>query len=154
MSRPHTESGYNALTSAFKAVLDDVGGIDAMASFTRVKRSAIGDYSNRFVGKFVPVDVVLDAETIGQVPRVTAALARAQGYELVRFETRSADKLAVELARIGRDCGDLFANATSLLGGGKVSDKQRLAMIADLDDLGRAAREAVSLLSRKTDHVG
>lgn len=154
MSRPHAEMSYNGLKSAFRKILDDVGGIDALAGFTRVGRSQLESYSNRFTPKFVPADVLLDAETIGQTPHVTTAIARAQGYELVRIEARGADRLAIELARIGRDVGDLFANATTLLGGGKVSDAQRLAMIGDLDDLGRAAREAVMLLSRKSDHAG
>lgn len=152
MSRPFAETSYNGLKSVFKRVIDDVGGIDAMAGFTRVGRSQLDSYSNRFVPKFAPIDVVLDAEKIGQTPHVTTALARAQGYELVRVENRGADRLAVELARIGRDIGDLFANATTLLAGGKVSDKERLALIADLDDLGRASREAVILLTRRGDH--
>lgn len=150
MTRPHGSSAYNALTTAFKAVIDDVGGLDAMATVTRVRRSALSDYANRHLpDKFAPIDVVLDGEAIAQVPHVTATLARLQGYELIRVDVRGAGELAGELARIGRDCGDLFEQACSLLSGDQVSEQQREKMIADLDDMARAAREASAMLSRK-----
>jgi hypothetical protein len=149
MSRPFTETVYNSLKSAFKAVIDDVGGLEALASSTRVNKSILHDYANRFSAKFVPVDVLLDAEMLGQAPHVTAALARCQGYELVPVQSRSADKLSVELVRIGRDTADLFSNATKLLAGGTVSASERAAMIVDLDDLARAARETALLLTKE-----
>jgi hypothetical protein len=148
MSRPYTETAYNALKSALRAVLDDIGGIEAAQTFTRVNRSVLGDYVNRDSAKFAPIDVVIDLEHTGGTPRVTAALARAAGYTLVKTEGRSHSVLAHELARIGTDVGHLFSKASHALNGSKITPNERDSMLRDLDDLARACAEAISLLAQ------
>jgi hypothetical protein len=142
-----TNPAAAALKTGWKLLVRDLGGVDAVAAATRATRSLASEYGNVHSERFVPVDVVLEAEVIGGSPHVTAALARAQGFELLPVVVRLDGTLAKELARIGRDIGDLFTRAANALGGGEISEADRAGMVRDLDDLRRTAAEALMLLA-------
>lgn len=146
MNRPSTEIERAALKSATRLLLSDVGGLDASAAATRVQRSQLSDYTARHLEKFLPVDIALDLERAADTPHVTAALARAQGYQLVRIDGRHPHALARELARIGADTARLLALAADALAGSPLADTTRAEMIADLDDLARACIDSMALL--------
>lgn len=141
------DSAVTALKTGWKLVVRDLGGVEAVASATRATRSLASEYGNVHSERFVPVDIVLDAELIGGSPHVTAALARTQGFELLPVVARSDGTLAKELARIGRDISDLFTRAANALGGGEIGEADRAGMVRDLDDLRRTAAEALMLLA-------
>jgi hypothetical protein len=144
--KQHAPSVYNSAKSAWKALVQTIGGIDAVAACTRANRAMASEYGSPHSQRFVPVDVLLDAEAVAEMPLVTAALARAQGYELVVVVPRDCTELAVDLARIGRDTSDLFGRAVGVLAGEKLDAATAQAMLADLDDLidvARLTRDAV-----------
>jgi hypothetical protein len=88
-------------------------------------------------------------EAVGGTPHITAALARAQGYVLVAIESpRGRGELAVLMAEIGRDFGELFATASLALAHDHLSEQERLDLTRELDNLRRVTGEAISFLSR------
>lgn len=146
MTRAHAPALYNGLKTSWKLVVADLGGIEAAAACTRVGKSVIAEYGAITSERFVPIDVVADAEAIGGRAHVTAALARAIGCELVPVEARGSGDLAVVLSEIGRDAGRLFATAALALADGAVSPSEREDMIRELDALRRVAGEAQAVL--------
>jgi hypothetical protein len=58
MSRQYVPADYNALKTAMKLVITDLGGIDAAASCTRVGRSQINEYGTAGKDSFAPADVI------------------------------------------------------------------------------------------------
>ncbi len=146
--RAFASEQYNSVKTAFKLLVQQLGGIDAAASCTRVGRSQISEYGLTASDKTVPADVIMDLEAIAGVPMVTAALARAQGYGLVMIEPKRArGELAVLLARIGQDAGELFATAASALAHKRPTPAERQALLRELDDLRRTADEAMIFLN-------
>ncbi|MDE1904987.1 MAG: hypothetical protein KGH75_00870 [Rhodospirillales bacterium] len=138
-----------SLKSAFRVLVRAVGGVDAAAACSRAGRSLISEYQTFESERFPPVDVVLDIEEIAGSPEVTAAMARALGFRLVPAEPRAEGELCAALARIGRDCGEIFAAAAHVLSGGGVSAAERAELVRDLDDLQRVAGEALALVERE-----
>lgn len=147
MTRQHSATAYNGLRTAWKLLVAACGGVEATAAAVRVKKTLVSDYGNiNIEGRFVPVDVVMDVESLAGRPLITQALARAQGCELVAVEAKSASTVALELARIGRDIGDLFANAARLLNGDGMTDQERAAIVRDLQDARMACSAALQLI--------
>ncbi|WP_325395490.1 hypothetical protein [Acidocella sp.] len=145
--RQFAPADYNAMKTAMKLVIADLGGIDAAASCTRVGRSQIADYGVSGKDTFAPADVVMDLERVGGTPHVTAALARAQGYMLVPIDMpRERGVLASLMAEIGRDVGELFATAATALAHDKLTDQERQDLLRELDTLRRVSSEAFAFL--------
>lgn len=149
MSRQLPLAMYNQIKTATKLVLKDLGGADAAETCTRVGRSQLFDYGNIGMDKFIPVDVALDLERVGGSPHITAALARMQGYMLVQIEVpRERGTLAVLIAEIGRDVGELFATAAGALTHDKLTEAERQDLLRELDNLHRVTGEVMAFLSR------
>lgn len=149
VSRPFSPADYNAIKTAFKLLLLRLGGVEAAASCTSVKKSLLADYGSVASERFARCDVIMDLERVAGEPIVTAALARAQGCALVMTEpVRARSEMAVLLARIGQDAGELFATAALALGHKKPTAKERATMLRELDDLRRAADEAIAHLQQ------
>ena len=137
----------NGLKTAFKRVIADLGGLACAAECTRVGISHLSDYGNVESDKVVPIDVVLDLEMISGPPHITAALAAAQGRELVVVTPlRPKDDLAVLLARIGADSGALFGDAAEALAHKKLTPREKQKLTSDLAELLAATREAYEYL--------
>jgi hypothetical protein len=145
----HAPQVYAGVKTAWKLLVQRLGGGEAAASCTRATRSMASDYGNIHSDRFVPVDVLLDAESVAGEPLVTAALARAQGYELVPITPVSEAILAVEVARLGADVADLFAQIASHLAGAPLSDVQRARALADLSDVKQVVIRAEAILGRR-----
>ena len=148
MTRRCTPENVNALKTAFKRVLFDVGGLLASAASTRVGPSQLSDYGNISCDKIVPVDVVLDLELISGQPHITSALAQLQGYDLVARELMPAHELIACLQRISEDNGQLFAQALHAVGGAALTATERASMIASAVDVQRASSELIAILSQ------
>lgn len=150
MSRPFAPETYNAGKTATKLLLSDLGGADAAETVTRVRRSQLFDYGNVAVDKYTPWDVMIDLERIAGTPHLTAAAARIQGYMLVQIEApRHSSQLAVLMAEIGRDVGELFATASVALTHNKLTEGERLELLRELGELHRVTGEVISYLSRE-----
>ena len=146
MARQHAAQGYAGLKTGTRLLLRDLGGIDAAASCSRVGRSLWSDYASPHSDRFIPVDVVIDAEAIAGTPHVTAAMARALGYELVPLLARPRGELGDALARISTGVGALFATVAAAFSDGALSAAERDALARDLDAVVRLAGEARCLL--------
>jgi hypothetical protein len=142
---PHV---YTGVKTAWKLLVGHIGGVAAVASCTRATPSMASDYGNIHSERFVPVDVLLDAEFVAGEPLVTAALARAQGYDLVPVVRVSESDLAIEVARLGADVADLFAQVSQHLGGAPLSQMQRAKALADLSDVKQVVIRAEAILGR------
>lgn len=147
MPRQHAAQAYGGLKAGTRLLTRDLGGIDAAAACSRVGRSLISDYANPASDRFIPVDVVIDAEAIAGTPHVTAAMARALGYELVPLLARPRGELGEALARISTGVGSLFATVASAFADGALSEQERDALARDLDAVARLAAEARCLLA-------
>jgi hypothetical protein len=148
MTQQHAPHVYAAVKTAWKLLVGRLGGLDAVTSCTRAARSLASDYGNIHSDRFVPVDVLLDAETVAGEPLVTAAIARAQGYELIPVSAVSASDLAIEIARLGADVADLFSQISAHLSGAPLSEQQRAKALADLVDTKLVVLRAEAILGR------
>lgn len=146
--RHHGAQTYAGLKAATRLVLRDCGGLDAAAASSRVGRSQFSDYANPNSDKFIPVDVAIDIEAIGGIPHVTAALARAQGYELLPVEPRDRGQLGLALAAISAGVGTLFATVATAFADGHLTPEEEADLYRDLDNVIRLASEARALLRR------
>lgn len=150
VSGQHAPQVYAATKTAWKLLVGRLGGTEAVASCTRATRSMASDYGNIQSERFVPVDVLLDAEAVAGEPLVTAALARAQGYELIPVSPVSDCDLAIELARMGADNADLFAQVSAHLAGAPLTPAQLGKALADLNDLRLVIARAELILGRQS----
>lgn len=149
MTQQHAPHVYASVKTAWKLLVGRLGGVEAVTSCTRAARSLASDYGNVHSDRYVPVDVLLDAETVAGEPLVTAALARAQGYELIPVSPMSETDLAIEVARLGADVADLFAQISAHLSGAPLSDPQRAKALADLVDVKLVVLRAEAILGRR-----
>lgn len=145
--RQHSPAAYNAVKTAVKQLYHEIGGLDAMASCTRVGRSQLSEYGSTHSPLYMPVDVVMDAETIAGHPHVTATLARTQGYTLLRMVPREAGDIGVALAEVGRDTAALFADAATALSHGKPTTTEQARLVRDLDELLRVVTDARQVIA-------
>ncbi len=81
-ARQHSASVYNSLKTAFKMLIADLGGLDAAASCTRVKRSNLSDYGAPGKDFAVPSDVIADLETVAGAPRMPQPIRTAMAIWL------------------------------------------------------------------------
>lgn len=146
MTRTHPAASYNALKTAWKRLVERLGGTDATAACTRVGRSRASEYGLVECERFVPVDVLLDAEATAGRPVVTETLAGLLGYRLVPRRDWPAETLARHLARIGHDAADVFATASAALEDGVVTSAEREGIVLALTELEMAAGEAIASL--------
>ena len=147
MLKQHSPAVGNALKTAMRLLVQRLGGYASAELSCRATMSMLSDYGNPDCNRWAPVDVVLDVETVAGQPLVTAALARAQGYELVPVHPHGEGKLPRSLADIGREVGTLFATAADALADGVVTEAERLDLRRDLEALRRVCGEAMAILA-------
>lgn len=143
-----------ALKTAWRMLVPAVGGVDAMAACTRATRSMVSEYGSRSSERFPPADVILDAEIIAEAPLVTAALAEAQGYALVRREAMPAARVASLLASVGQESGQVFAAAAAALADGKITEGESATLLRELGELERAVAHAIAALRGPAEAAG
>lgn len=150
--RPHAAETYLGIKAATRLLVQACGGVEAFAACTRATRTLASDYAAPHVeDRWIPADVIADAEMIAGVPHVTAALARAAGCVLTPLPTEAAGVLAQKLALLGRDVGMLFGDAATALGHGTPTPPERARLAADLDEVARAALSARAALAAEED---
>lgn len=154
MTAQRPDIDRRALKTASRLLVSDLGGVDAFSSCTRATRSMASEYGNPASDRFIPVDVLLDAETIAGTPHVTATLARLLGYALIPVEPRAAGDLSVALAEIGRDVAALFATAALALAHGAPTEQERQELQRELSEVGRVVAEASQLLGTPRQVAG
>lgn len=149
MSRPKlTDAEMRALKIATKAVIAACGGGEAAAAVCRLGPSHLSESASvHHPDRSLPIDVVAQLEAAGEAWPVTAALARMAGCVLVPVEPRGSGDLATELARLGREVGDVFAASAHALAGGAPSEAERETLARELGEMLAVGRVALSLLA-------
>ncbi|MDE1907145.1 MAG: hypothetical protein KGH75_11925 [Rhodospirillales bacterium] len=139
----------NSIKTAWKMLVHDLGGVDATAAACGISRSLVSNYGNRNSDYYPPAQTIIAAESVASEPLVTAALARAQGRELVLVEApRGRGELASLFAALSKDVGELFATAAHALTHDKLTPKERADLLRELDDMRRIAGETMVLLQQ------
>lgn len=131
-----------------RVLVERVGGLEAAAACTRVRRAQLGNYQSPNADEaFMPVDVVARLEHVAGEPLITQYLANRAGYAIIPVEPVAEGELAALLARVGAESGAVFtAYAEAMAGDGKVDEAERAAIARELGDLIRAATMALGHL--------
>jgi hypothetical protein len=138
-----------AVKTAWKLLVAKVGGVEAAAACTRASRSLVSDYGNYESPRFAPGNAILDVEEIAGEPLVTAALARARGYELVMVETPlAAGQLASLVAEFSPVIGELFATLAHALTHKNLTPDELADLLREFGDAHRVAGEALHYLKK------
>lgn len=132
-----------ALKTATMLLVRDVGGLDAAALCTRVKRSVIADYTNRHSPLHMPADVVADLEAVASVPYVTQTLARLRGARLQQVAADGAATLAGHSAQMMREVSEYLGTLLAAQQDGVVDAAEADALLRQIQAVQREA-EAVA----------
>jgi hypothetical protein len=145
-----------AFKTLARVLVERVGGLDAAAACTRVRRAQLGNYQNpQQDDAFMPVDVLARLELVAGEPLLTRELATRAGCALVPVEPVREGELAALLARVGAESGAVFtAYAEALSDNGRVDAQERSAIARELQDLIRAATAALGHLQSSPAPVG
>lgn len=137
----------NAVKTAWKLLTDRIGGVDATAAACNTQRSMVSQYGDRNGDRFPPAQIIMRAEHYAGEPLVTAALARANGWELTRIEPAGdAVLLAGISAELSKDIGELFATLSHALTHQKLDPQERTDLIRELGAVQRVAAQGLALL--------
>lgn len=138
----------NALKTAWKMLVHNLGGVDAVAACTRAVRSRVSEYGNVASDRWPPIDIVLTAEKFAGEPFVTKELARAQGFKLVALSEQELAGVHETLGRVAATSTKVITDTISALGDGVVSQAENEVLDRGLDDLERATQLARAALRR------
>lgn len=132
-----------ALKTAVRLMVQQLGGLDAAKSCTRVGTSNLAEYASvHHPARHAPIDVVLDLELIAGEPHVTAALARLQGYRLEPIAPVNSGDVVSPAQRLVRSTADLAAQLLDALADNTITTGERDALL-DVAAQARAAADAV-----------
>lgn len=143
------------LKSLLQSLTNRVGGLDAAAACTRVKRAQLGNYGNLNMPEiFAPVDVVVQLEAIVGDPLVTREMARLQHYALVPVKAMEEGELSAFLARVGAGSGEVFREfAEAMSNDGLVDPAERAAIGRKLAELSHAVHAAMAYCNPRPSPV-
>lgn len=142
-----------ALKTAFRALVQRVGGLDAAATVTRVRPSQIAAYYDpNQPQQLMPADIVADLERVAGEPLVTAQLARLAGHMLVPMMAGLGSE-ARAIAAVFQETGELGARWASAMEDGHLDDAEVGRVQTELADLHRAAGAAMALLAGRKGRI-
>jgi hypothetical protein len=135
-----------ALKTGMRLLVEDVGGIDAAASVSRLAPSSIAEsYDPHRANRMPAVDVVADLEAVGRTPRVTATLARLAGYRLVPL-LRADGRIGRSIAEVLTGSSEVGAAYVAATADGSVTTAEVLRIATELTELVSAAEQALGVL--------
>lgn len=141
------QADADALKLASRLLVADCGGLEPAASACGLGTTSLSDAQRReHAERWLPLDAVLALERFGQSRAVTEALARAHRCVLVPVEAVGEGDLAVRLALLGKEVGEVFAAASLALADGRISDAERRVLGGELADVVQAAQAALGAL--------
>lgn len=147
--KPLHPRDYAALKTAFRRLVDKIGGVEAAASYCRVHFSKIAEYySPNHPLRFVPADVIADLEAAAEEPIVTRELARIAGYTMTPFDA-SGDPMHSALGAALRESAEAAACGLDALGDGVVSDDEAAIIGAHAADSVRRWSLVAAIAGRK-----
>ena len=135
-----------ALKTAFRALVQDTGSLDAAETVCRLHRSAIQEcYDPHKPDRMPPADVVADLERCAPHPRVTAVLARLAGYRLLPIG-EGGGAVNRSLAEVFRNAAEVGAAWASAMEDSRLSAAERQRVADELLELQAACMQAVAVL--------
>ena len=121
---------------AVRSLIRESAGIDAVAEETKISRSLIGNYNNRFHESMSPIDLILNLERDIESPIVTRRLARKQGYVLISTHAEEdAICAAILLARLGKETSDVFAEIGGAIEDGEMTQEEAPKCLNEVQDM-------------------
>lgn len=140
----------DALKLATRLLVHDCGGLEPASAACGLSTTSLSDAKRReHPERWLPLDAVLALERFGASRAVTEVLARAHRCVLVPVEAVGAGDLAVRLAQLGREVGEVFAAASLALADGVVTDAERAELGRELSDVVQAAQAALGALGEQ-----
>lgn len=137
-----------ALKTAFRALVDGCGGLEAAALVTRVGRSVLSDYSHpQKPDCLPPVDVVADLEAVAGAPLVTAVQARLARHVLVPLPEAVAGESSAVIAAAFSESSDALCTFVRCMADGEMCDQDRAAIAGELHTAIAAFTAALSKVS-------
>lgn len=135
----------NAFRGSWRDLVQEMGGVDRTS---RVCQMSIGQVSTagREHGDCLPtIAAIYLAEQDAKKPYITSVLAGATGHHLIPHEPLAPGELAVLLAQIGAESGEVFgAYARALADDGLVDAEERAEIRRKLGDVKRAVLAAIA----------
>lgn len=99
-ARRHPALVYAQIKTWTRLLVEAAGGLEAAATVTRVRPSALQTYySPQHPEAFAPADVLADLQAFTGDPLVTRYLAKLCGFDLVPIEPRGDEVDPVDLVR-------------------------------------------------------
>lgn len=151
--RLRAEADYDSLTTAVRRAVRKGGGLESVASITRVSKSSLHNYQTH-TGVFPPLDVVLDIETDVGEPFVTRQMAALQGYKLERVDPSPhevGDPLHA-IPKLVKELGDFADAVERAANDGTYTPRELDEMLKEADDLAEVvnkARDRLHVLKRR-----
>lgn len=115
------------LKLAVRIAIGRAGGIEEAASLIGKRRSWVGDWNNLNLDAFPSVDAAVAFDAVaaaqGELPPITLAMARANGFALVRLpEARDASGGWLErLGALSAEVGDIINGIATALADGVIN---------------------------------
>ena len=139
-----------AVKTAWRVLVDKAGGVEAVAAACGIMKSLVSQYGDRNCDRYPPAQTIIAAERAAGEPLVTAALARAQGFELVLVDIpREHAELARVIADMAENTGALFATAAMALTHKRLTEREHNELEREFGNIYRVVGEAITLLRKE-----
>jgi hypothetical protein len=149
------EAHLLALKAATRLVLAAHGKGAAAAAACRLNEGSLSECASiHHPDRTLPVDVALQLELMGESTALTAAMAMAHGCVLVPVVARGQNDLGQQLARLGREAGDVFAAGYAALADGQVTEAERCDLVRELGEMIAVAHAVMGLLALEVPMKG
>jgi Phage regulatory protein CII (CP76) len=127
---------YEDVKSAVAELIADVGGLEAAASLCRLQKSRLSRVASPLAqDAHLPIDVLIELESVASEPIVTSALARARDHLLISLSaTESHSSWFVCIAKMAEETSDVFAAATQALQDGDLDKTEARVVLKEVDE--------------------
>jgi hypothetical protein len=139
-----------ALKTALHLLVEKLGGVAAAGSVIHRNAGRISDATSRASDVMLPADQILALEAVAGEPLVTAAMARAHGFRLIRDGMRAEPDALIpaRLGAVAADVGALMQTISAASADGALDDRERAEAQTMLDEL-RASVDALAAAVRR-----
>lgn len=149
-SQALAEADRRSITTAFRVLIRDVGGLVAAEHLLGYPASRLSEAASLNHPDRMPrVDHVAALEVETRRPLVTSHLAMMSGYTLLPVGAGRGPEGAA-LAAVLADAGTLGARAMEAMSDGKLDDAERAQLATQLGLLARGVAHAIAVLSAPT----
>jgi len=137
-----------ALKTALHLLVEKLGGVAAAASVIGRNPGRISDAVSRAGDAMLPADQVVALERVAGEPMVTAAMARAAGFRLIRDGVRAEPDALIpgRLGAVAQDAGALMQTVAAAIADGELTLRERAEAESVCDELARSVAALAAAL--------